>query len=119
MATLINRKNYSTVVHAAANTTWQMSDFAVGTETVPTGVAITQVWFGSPSGNSAYWTVKRGANTVAVLDSTSYLDFAGNGCSLNLYPSANVTVTLIGATDGFIMLEVQKLNQTSDYLSTP
>lgn len=116
MATVTNRKNWSMVVHAVANTTWQLADFKVGSETTPTGVSIAQVWAGSPQGAGAYWQIKRGANTVAVVDSTTHIDFAGTGCSLGLDSAANVTVELVGSTVGFIMVEVQKLRQQSEYV---
>lgn len=115
---LSNRKNVSITVHAIANTTWQLSDLFVAPETQPTAVGIKQVWFGSPQSiANTYWTISRGANTVAILDSTGYMDYAGNGNMLKLDPTANVTVTLNGSTVGYIMIELQKLNQQYDYVN--
>ena len=115
---IANRKNVSITVHATANTTWQMSDFTGVGETNVTAVAIKQVWFGSPQSiANTYWTISRGANTVAILDSTGYMDYAGNGNMLNLDSTANVTVTLNGSTVGYIMLELQKLHQQYDYVN--
>lgn len=116
-----NRKNLSTTILFTANTTLvvagntSVSSIAVDDEII-TGATINQAWCGSPSGASAYWEVKRGANTVAVLDSTAYIDYAGNGGAITLDQSANVVVTLVGTT-GTLMLELQKLGQfTSEYL---
>lgn len=123
MATILRNKLGRVVVHATANTTWvvagnnSVSNLALSNEELY-GASIRQVWFGSPSGNAAYWTVKRGANTVLVLDSTAWLDFAGVGQSLTIDPSANLTVELTGSTSGYIMLELSKdfpLPANTDY----
>lgn len=116
MATVANRRNASIVVHAVANTTWNLADLKVGTEATPTGIGVTQIWYGAPSNGTTYWTVTRGANTIAVLEGAGHLDFAGNGVSVNLDNAASVTVTLNGGTTGFIMLELQKLNQQYEYV---
>lgn len=117
MATSIihNRKNLSVTVHATSNATLtiagnnSVSNVAIGDE-VLTGAAIKQIWASSPSGNGAYWTVKRGANTVVVMDSTSWFDFAGNGNLLNKDSSATLVLELsnVGDDQGFIMIELQK-----------
>lgn len=115
-----NRKNLSTTLHFTANDTVTIagntttSEIAMGDEVV-TGGSITQVWFGSPGSTSGYWTIKRGANTVAVLDSTGYIDFAGCGNSLGLDQSANLTVELTGGV-GYLVVEITKSGEfTSDY----
>jgi hypothetical protein len=118
---IANRKNLSTTLHFVSNGTVviagnsTVSDIAIDNE-VLTGAYITQVWYGSPSGSVSYWEIKRGANTVAVLDSTSYTDFAGNGNALKLDSGATLTASLIGTTAGYLMIEVQKEgNFTSEY----
>lgn len=86
-----------------------VSNVALSNESI-VSAPINQAWAGSPSGNAAYWEVKRGANTVLVIDSTCYLDFAGNGGQLKRdEAAANLSVTLVGATAGFLILEFQKL----------
>lgn len=80
---------------------------ASANETVNTAT-ITQIYFGSSSGASAYWTVKRGANIVAVLDSTGWVDFAGNGAALKLDGASNLTVELVGTAPGYLIIELQK-----------
>jgi len=108
-----NRKNLSATLHFTANSTItiagnnSVSNVAIGSE-VLTGAYITQAWCGSSSGAGAYWRVKRGANTVAVFDSTAYLDFAGCGNPLTLDSTATLVVDLIGGTDGFLILELAK-----------
>lgn len=114
-SSILQNKKGSVVLHATSNTTWiiagnnSVSNVAL-TDEVITGASIRQVWFGSPASNSAYWTIKRGANTVAVLDSTDHIPFAAAGSSLGSYPAANVTVELTGAGDnaGYIMIELSK-----------
>jgi hypothetical protein len=118
---LQNRKNLSATVLFTGNTTLTIagntSVSAIATsDEVLTGANINQAWCGSPSGASAYWEVKRGANTVAVLDSTAYIDYAGNGASITIDNNATLVVTLFG-TPGTLMLELQKVGQfTSEYL---
>lgn len=108
-----NKKNVSFVVHADATTTLtiagnnSVSNVATGDE-ILTGASIKQVWFGSPSGNAAYWTVKRGANTILVLDSTGWQDFAGNGNMITKDGAGTLVLTLVGAANGSIMIEMQK-----------
>jgi hypothetical protein len=121
---LANRKNLSTTLHFVSNGTVviagnsSVSDIAIDNEVV-TGAYITQVWYGSPSGSVAYWEVKRGANTVAILDSTSYTDFAGNGNALRLDAGATLVANLVGSTAGYLIVELQKEgNFTSEYFQT-
>lgn len=90
------------------------SNVATGDETLA-GASITQIWFGSPSGNSAYWTIKRGSNTVFVADSTSYIDFRGNGSSLNLDTSETLVANLTGSTAGVIIVEIKKIPTTNGF----
>lgn len=118
-----NKKNASIVIHCTANSgnvivvgNSTVSNIAVsGTDEVITGAFISQIIAGSPSGNAAYWVVKRDANTVAVIDSSTTLDYAGSGMGLNLDPTANVVIELVGATAGSLMIELQKRVTSSDY----
>ena len=110
-----NRKYLSVTVHATGNTTWtiagnsSVSNVAIDDE-VLTGASIKQIWAGSSSGNGAFWTIKRGANTVVVMDSTAWLDFAGNGNMINKDNSATLEIELNNAAtdEAFIMIELQK-----------
>ena len=87
---------------------------------------INQVWAGSPSGNAAYWEIRRDGTIVAVIDSTCYLDFTGNGNQFTQgATNANLAINLIGATAGFLVVELQKLGAggrqpivSSDYFTT-
>lgn len=118
-----NRKNLSFTIHATANTgaitiagNNSVSNVAMSDE-VLTGAYITQIWASSPSGAGAFWTVKRGSNTVIVADSTSYLDFAGCGNPITLDSAATLSANLTGATDGFIVIECQKMGDfVSEYI---
>lgn len=118
---MANRKNLSTTIHFSSNGSLviagnsTVSDIAIDNEEL-TGAYITQVWYGSPSGSVAYWEVKRGANTVLVLDSTSYTDFAGNGNAIKLDSTAPLSANLVGSTAGYLVVELQKEgNFTSEY----
>lgn len=108
-----NRKNLSVTVLADANATLtiagnsSVSNVAHASETL-TGASIKQIWFGSPSGDSAYWVVQRGSNTIAVLDSTGWIDFAGNGNLQTKDSTASLVLTLVGSANGYIMVELQK-----------
>lgn len=110
---ILQNKEHSVILHATANSTWiiagnnSVSNVAL-TDQVVNGGTIRQVWCGSPSGNSAFWTIKRGANTVAVLDGTTHMPFANFGAVLSQDAAANVVVELTGATAGFIMIELSK-----------
>lgn len=120
MAVTINRKNTSAVIHITANAVINVagnsttSDIATGNE-VLTGVTIVQAFCGA--GNGSYWTVKRGANTVLVYDSTGYYDYAGAGMALNVDTGGTIVANLVGGV-GYLMLEVQKIGTLpSEYVS--
>lgn len=119
MAVSINRKNTSAVIHLTANATITVagnsstSGIATSNELI-SGCTIVQAFSGT--GNGAYWVVKRGANTVAVFDSTGYYDYAGTGMTINVDTGATIVAELVGGTDGYLMLEVQKIGTfTTDY----
>ena len=123
-----NKKNTSLVIHVASansgnivvagnssttNVNGTSTCVAVGDE-VLTGAYITQAVWGC-DGNG-HIQVLRGANVVAVYDSTGQHEYAGTGMPLNLYPAANVVVNLIGSANSFIIFELQKTgNFVSEY----
>jgi len=124
---VINRENSSAVFHFNANTSGiviagnnSVSNVAIEEEVI-NGVTITQATYGSTPG--AYWHIQRGANTVLVLDSTGFIDFAGIGLPINRDIAADLSVTLIPpegsvvASKGFLVLEVQKQNARLEYLA--
>lgn len=102
-------------LHATGNSTLvvagnsSVSNIALPTQ-VLTGATITQMNFGSPSGNGAYWSVLRGANVAFAPDSTAYLDLRGVGMPYTLDASADLTCNLIRAAagEGFILIELHK-----------
>lgn len=118
---LSNRKNTSVVLHLNTGATIKVagavgvSDLAKDDEVI-TGVSIVQAICGSASGDGAYWKITRGGNVVAILDSTAQIDFAGTGMALTQDPTADIVVTLEGGTDGFLVLELQKLGMKYSYL---
>jgi len=111
-----NQKNGVVTPHFNANSgniiitgNNSVSNVALGAEVI-TSAPINQIWAGSPSGNAAYWEIKRDGAVIAVIDSTCYIDFAGNGNQLTVgATAANLTANLIGATSGFLVVELQKL----------
>lgn len=122
-----NKKNTSAVIHvAAANTTIKVSGNSTTTNVdatttclaisneVLTGAYITQVFWGiDPAG---YAVLKRGADVVAVYDSTGYVDYAGSGMALTVGQAANLTVEFISTANAYLLLEVQKVGTfTSEY----
>lgn len=118
MATIINRSGTSAVVHittsnsivVAGNST--TSNIASNNEDI-TGGAIAQVWWGAA--NSGFWTVKRGSTPLLTLTDTGYMDYAGCGASLIANSSATIDCTLVGTTNGYIMIEIQKIPQSTGY----
>lgn len=115
-----NKKNLSTVIHFNSNATLviagnnSVSNVAIGTE-VLSGASITQLAWGCDG--IGHIQVFRGANLVGIYDSTSYIDYAGNGMDLELWPSANLTVNFVGSANCTCVIEIQKnvANTTSEY----
>lgn len=126
-----NKKNTSLVLHVASansgnikvvgnSTTTNVGStstcVAVSDEEL-TGAYITQVVWGCDG--TGHIQVLRGANLVAVYDSTGQHEYAGTGMPLNMYPAANVVVNIIGSANCFIAMELQKIgNFTSEYLQS-
>lgn len=117
---LSNKKNLSATLHFNSNSTVivagnnTVSNVAIDTE-VLSGASISQIaWGCDPNGSIQ---VLRGANIVGIYDSTSYIDYAGNGIALDLHPSANLVVNFIGSANCSCVIEIQKkvANTTSDY----
>jgi hypothetical protein len=126
MSTIINRNRTSAVVHVTANASIvvsgnsSVSNIAFGSgnteiEETLTGAAIAQVFWGSAPG--AHWNVKRGDSLVLTLPNAGSIDFAGSGCSLTANSANAVVVELVGASNGFIMLELQKIPTGTGYTS--
>lgn len=126
MATIINRNRTSAVVHVSANATItvsgnsSVSNIAFGggnveIEETLTGAAIAQVFWGSAPG--AHWNVKRGDTLVLTLPNAGSIDFAGSGCSLTANTANAVVVELVGASNGFMMIELQKIPMGTGYTS--
>lgn len=123
-----NKKNTSLVIHVAGansgniivsgnstttNVNGTSTCVAVGDE-VLTGAYITQAVWGCDG--TGHIQILRGANVVAVYDSTGQHEYAGTGMPINLYPAANVVVNLIGSANCYVMFELQKVgNFTSEY----
>jgi len=108
-----NRKSTSVVLHfASSNSTVLVtgntatSNIALAGESI-TGAYITQaVWGCDPNG---YITVKRGGELVAAYDSTGQHEYAGFGMPINVgATAANLQVDIIGSTNCFLLLELQK-----------
>jgi len=129
VSVISNRKNTSVVLHVSSansgniivtgnSTTSNIGGtstcVAVSNE-VLTGAYITQVVWGCDG--TGHIQVLRGANLVAVYDSTGQHEYAGTGMPINMYPAANVVINLIGSANSFIAIELQKIgNFTSEYL---
>lgn len=112
---LNNKRGTSAHVLFTANTSLTIagnsstSAIAVDNE-VLAGASILRAWCGSASGNGAFWTVRRGANTVFVFDSTAFMDFAGNGLSINVDTAATLVANINGSVlTGSLILELKKI----------
>ena len=119
MTVLINKKGLSAVIHLTANATVNIvgnsttSDIAIGDEVVG-GATITQIWYGCANGG--HWEVKRGSNTAIVVDTSGYMDFAGNGITLNKDVVATTLVANLNTTTtGFVIIELTKVPTSSIY----
>ena len=86
------------------------SDLAIDDE-ILTGATISRAWTGCADGGS--WTIKRGANTVFVISTTSFVDFAGNGTSIVLDSDADIVVEFDGTGEATLMLELKKIGRGS------
>ena len=120
MQVMINRKNGSAVLHTTTTTAGfilvgnnSVSNVATGNENI-ISASIGQIW--ASSSNAGYWEVKRGANVVAIIAGTSHLQFSERGCSLIKDNTGDLSLTLNGGGVGFIMVEIQKVANTSDYV---
>lgn len=121
VTTLSNKKNLSITLHvSSANATLVIagntatSNIATSDE-VLTGATISQIAWGN-DGNS-HIQVLRGANLVAVYDTSGYIDYAGNGIPLNAFPAANLTINFVGSANSYCVIELQKIGGgTSQYL---
>lgn len=80
---------------------------ASNNETVNTAT-ISQITWGTDGAAGGHWEVKRGANTVLILDGSGHIDFSGSGMNLKLFANATLSCNLITSTAGFIMVELQK-----------
>jgi hypothetical protein len=109
---IANRKNLSVTLHFTANASVNVAGTSTTSDIVNSGDApiagayITQVWHGSQT----EWQVKRGSNTVGVFDSSAYVDFAGAGNPLNLDTSGTLVANLVGTSNGYLIIELQKIN---------
>ena len=96
----------NTVVNVAGNSS--VSDIATNDDEIVLEGYIKQIWYGSPSGNGAYWTISRGSNTLLVVDSTGWLDFSGNGDMLKMDADATLDLKLTGSTAGTLIVDIRK-----------
>lgn len=123
MTTIANRLGSSAVLHFTSNSTivvagnTSVSNVAASNnEIVVGGSVITALWGTAES--AAYWTIKRGANTVAVLSGTGSMDFSTFATPLNMDPTANVVVALNSALPGFLIIKIHKnsIQTNNEYL---
>lgn len=104
--TLMYNSHGRTVLHATSNSMVviagnnSVSNIATASQEL-SGATIARVWFGSDDN----WSITRGANVVYVASGSGYHYF--DGATINLFKSANLTVTTASA-NGFIMIELKK-----------
>lgn len=100
----------SATIHLVANATFvvagnnSVSNLAIGSE-ILTSATIKRVWWGTENANT-FWTVKRGSNTVLVLNTSGFLDL-----SATTPISTDGTGSLVfekSGNSGFILAEVRK-----------
>lgn len=119
-----NKKNTSFVLHVYSSNSSlnivgnsSVSSVAISNE-VLTGAYITQAAWGCDG--TGYVVVKRGANSVLVLDSTGQHDYAGSGMPINTFPNANISFEFVGSSNCFVVIEMQKIigSTSSEYFQT-
>jgi len=93
----------------AADTT---ASFSANLEPTVIGATITQVWYGSV-GAGAYWSITRNSNIVGIYTQTNNIDYAGDGIAMIQDSGSSAVCALNSATDGFLMLEFQKILQAT------
>ncbi len=109
---LSNQKGGKLVLLFTSNTTFEVSSANVDASETVSGLHINQMWTGLDSG---FWKLARGSNTIFIYDSSDYVDFAGNGCALQLDAAANVVVNCTSANSTMIV-DFQKVSSfTSEY----
>ena len=105
--------NPKVVLHANANTgnviiagTGTASNVSANSTEVVAGAIITKVIYGAQG--SGYWTLARGANVVATYVNSGVIRYSQEGLPLDNDPAANVVATLVGTTNGSIIIEMKK-----------
>lgn len=99
------------IIHVTANATIvvagnnSVSNVAVGSEIV-SSATVRKVWHGVADANT-YWTVKRGANTLLVLNNSGHIDLTTGGV-LGIDAAANLVFEKTGSGTGFICVEIKK-----------
>jgi hypothetical protein len=91
-------------VNVAGNSS--VSDIALSNE-VLSDAYIRRIWWGTDAAAGS-WTVKRGSNTVIIVNGSGQMDFSEAGSAITGNSSANVSVTLTGS-NGFIMVDLAKI----------
>lgn len=119
---LSNKKNISAVIHAVSSNSTivvsgnsSQSNLAIDSE-VLSGAYITQAVWGCDG--TGYINIKRGANLVAVYDSTGQHEYAGTGMPITKDAGANVVIEFVNSANSFIVFELQKLGVQSSYINT-
>lgn len=125
---LSNKKNLSATIHVASansgnivvsgnstttNVNGSATCFAVSNE-VLSGAVINQIFWGTDAGSIQ---VLRGGTLVATLTNTGHADYAGAGLALTKTPAANLVINFVGSSNGYAIVEMQKVGTfTSEYL---
>jgi hypothetical protein len=84
---------------------------AAGVETV-TGAYITRVYFGNGGSATGYWEIKRNSIVLLTLSGTGELDFDQEGADLSNDSTFPVVCTLVGSTQGSLVIDFAKQSTT-------
>jgi hypothetical protein len=116
MPVMTNAKGGKTVLHFTATDNVvvvgnsAVSNVALADETVRSAT-ITQIVWGTGAAADR-WTIKRGANTVAILGGTGKLDLVESSMPISLFTTGTVVAELTGT--GFIMIELHKTSNVAN-----
>lgn len=80
------------------------------------GVYIDRMWSGAASGQGAVWQIADSTSTIAIVETSNFQDFTGNGAPLKLRVSDQLSFTPIysdqnSINDCWLFLTLRKVQQ--------
>lgn len=76
---------------------------------VLTGAVVTRVWIQGPGGGANYMNLLRNTTLIGSFSGTNYMPYADHGAVISANNTANVTVTVVGAANTTLLVELKKI----------